>query len=397
MSALRRLKAPYTIGYLTHGTRNVGGGEYLLSALIQSLRKDLFRPVLFYGQKNAIVSALERNGVETIPVGLNRKLTALFRDDIARHPRKLFPLLPAVIQDAFVVRQRILSEGIDLLHPHDNFCKILGGIAARLSGIPTVAHCHDLLGNSVMDTFLLLAQKFLIDQIIAVSASVHDRFVRFAVNSKQIRTIPNGIDSQRFQPGPSNVNRSDFGIPADHVVIGAIGMFDLVKGHIFLLKALKLLRDRGIEKLTCLIVGDGRLREHLKTYVQEAGLNQQVTFLGYRRDVADLLSLMDIFVMPSIRESFGIAALEAMAMKLPVIASEVGGLAEIVEHRKTGLLLPPGDPRSLADAMETLAKDQAMRAAMGDAGRKRVENRFSLRATVTSVETLYLECLGGST
>ena len=126
------------------------------------------------------------------------------------------------------------------------------------------------------------------------------------------------------------------------------------------------------------------------------GSNRQVRFLGYRRDIPDLLGIMDMVVMPSLRESFGIVALEAMAMKVPVVASRIGGLEEVVEHERTGLLVPPGDADALAEAIRTLAENPEMRINMGEAGRQRVAEKFSIESTIRRTEEIYLECLGGT-
>jgi glycosyltransferase involved in cell wall biosynthesis len=387
---------PYTIGYLAHGARNIGGGEYVLASLIRKLNRDLFRPVVFFAHRNEIIAGLEAEGVATVPLALNRKMISLYRDDVARSPGHLIGFLPAVLKDILAVRRAILSAGIDLLHPHDNLSKILGGVAAATAGIPAVAHCHDLLGTGFIDRMLLLAQRILMDRVIAVSGSVQERFIQSGANLRQIRTIENGIDVTRFNPGKSALSRAELSIPESHRVIGVIGMFDPVKGHVFLLRAIKRLQESGVKDLTCLIGGEGRLEAELKEYVRSAGMEGQVRFLGYRRDVPDLLALMDLVVMPSLRESFGMVALEAMAMKVPVIASRIGGLEEVVEHERTGLLVPPGDAAALAEAIRTLAEDPEMRRNMGEVGRQRVTEKFSIESTIRRTEALYLECLEGT-
>ena len=133
----------------------------------------------------------------------------------------------------------------------------------------------------------------------------------------------------------------------------------------------------------------------LRDYAKAAGIEQNVHFLGYRRDIPDLLGLTDIVIMPSLRESFGLAALEAMAMKLPVIASRIGGLEEVVEHEKTGLLVAPGDAAALAEAILRLAENPEMGKKMGEAGRRRVERCFGLESTVRRIEELYFDLLTG--
>jgi glycosyltransferase involved in cell wall biosynthesis len=389
-------RRPYTIGYLAHGARNIGGGEYVLASLIRKLDRDRFRPVVFFAHRNEIIAGLEAEGVETVPLALNRKMISLFRDDVSRSPGHLIGFLPASLKAVLDVRRAIRSAGIDLLHPHDNLSKLIGGVASATAGIPAVAHCHDLLGAGFVDRMLLLAQRLLMDRIIAVSGSVQERLIRGGTNPRRIRTIENGIDTARFKPGTSTLSRAELSIPESHRVVGVIGMFDPVKGHLYLLKAIRQLRDRGVTDLSCLIVGEGRLEAELREYVNAAGIERNVLFLGYRRDIPNLLSFMDVVVMPSLRESFGIVALEAMAMKVPVIASRIGGLEEVVEHEKTGLLVPPGDAEALAEAIRGLAANPEMRRVMGEAGRKRVTERFSIESTIRRTEELYLECLEAS-
>jgi glycosyltransferase involved in cell wall biosynthesis len=384
---------PYTIGYLTHGARNIGGGEYLMASLIRKLDRDLFRPVVFFAHKNEIIARLEAEGVATVPIALNRAMISLFRDDVARNPGHLIRFLPAVFNNILAVRRAILSCGIDLLHPHDNLSKILGGVAAAMTGIPAVSHCHDLLGQGFVDRILLQAQRLLMDRVIAVSGSVRDRLVQGGMKPSRTRTIKNGIDLERFVPGRSNLCRAGFSVPASHRVLGVIGMFDPVKGHIFLLQAIKRLQKTGKKNLTCLVVGSGRQEAELKEFVYKAGLNGQVRFLGYRRDISDLLGLMDMLVIPSLRESFGLVAIEAMAMKVPVIASRIGGLEEIVAHEKTGLLVTPSDPMALAEAIRKLADNPAIRRRMGEAGRRRVVDNFGIETTVRETEGLYFDIL----
>ena len=392
MAELPCRPTPYTVGYLTHGARNIGGGEYLMAALVRRLDRNLFRPVVFFAHRNEIIARIEADGVATVPIALNRKMISLFRDDVARSPMHAIRFFPAVFKDILSVRRAILSRGIDLLHPHDNLSKILGGVAAATAGIPAVAHCHDLLGQGFIDRMLLQAQRLLLDRVIAVSGSVRDRFVQSGTDPDKIRMVENGIDVDRFDPGRSTLSRVGLFIPAAHRVIGVIGMFDPVKGHIFLLKALRQLQTGGAKNITCLVVGDGRLEGELKAYTNAAGINGLVRFLGYRRDIPDLLAIMDMVVMPSLRESFGIVALEAMAMKIPVIASRIG-VEEIVEHEKTGLLVPPGDTGELTGAIRMLADNPVMCSNMGKEARRRVEEKFGIETTVSKTEGVYLEIL----
>ena len=122
MEASPERHRPFTIGYLAHGARNIGGGEYVLASLIRKLNRDLFRPVVFFAHRNEIIAGLEAEGVETVSLALNRKMISLFRDDVARSPGHLIGFLPAALKATLAVRRAILSAGIDLLlfdHPDD--------------------------------------------------------------------------------------------------------------------------------------------------------------------------------------------------------------------------------------------------------------------------------------
>jgi glycosyltransferase involved in cell wall biosynthesis len=209
-----------------------------------------------------------------------------------------------------------------------------------------------------------------------------------------VSIIYNGIDLNAYNPIRDEPLRDELGIKAGRIAIGIIGVFDRCKGHIYLFEALKQLVTEGRDNIVCLVIGDGRERDDLKKYVVTSGMEDNVVFLGYRDDVQKLLKVIDIVVIPSLQESFPRVALEAMAMKLPVIATEVGGLPEAVVNGRTGIIIPAGDSGALSEAVKCLADNPGLRNDMGSAGRKRVEEKFSLGRNIQSTEDLYLELIG---
>jgi glycosyltransferase involved in cell wall biosynthesis len=203
-------------------------------------------------------------------------------------------------------------------------------------------------------------------------------------------TIHNGVDVARFDSGRA-VAKPDVGLLEGVPVIGMVGrLIEPEKGLAVLLEGMARLAGPPAP-LSCqlLIVGEGPARRQLHDLCARLGILSRVAFAGMRRDIADLLPLFDVFVMPSLSEGFGIAIVEAMAAGRPVVASAVGGIPEIVKQGETGLLVPPGDPVALAAAIRDLLTQPDRARALGACGRQRARERFSIESAVKRHEDLY--------
>lgn len=374
-----------------HGERNVGGGEYSLYFLISRLRRDIFEPIVFYASENEIIERLRADGIRLVNIPLNKKITSVYRDEIKKKPANLFVYVYYMISGIFKVLRPVREFQIDILHPHDNLSKIIGGIAGKIAGIRVVAHCRDLLRETLIEKILIFYQLLVMDRIIAVSESNKSIFGKKALG--KVVTIYNGIDIEVFDRVKAGDLRERLGLKGGTVVIGIIGVFDKCKGHIYLFQAIERLVSDGIKNVLCLVVGDGRERNVLKGLVDNQRLGDYFRFLGYRNDVPELLLAMDVVVVPSVQESFPRVALEAMAANVPVIATNVGGLPEAVEDGRTGIIVPPTDVDALASSIRYLVENPHIRKNMGDAGRRRVEEKFSLESNIRSTEALYLDVL----
>jgi glycosyltransferase involved in cell wall biosynthesis len=175
-------------------------------------------------------------------------------------------------------------------------------------------------------------------------------------------------------------------------VVGSVGWLTPVKGHPILLEAFAKVR-RDNPDLQLVIIGSGSLREPILTRARNLGISEAVHLLDVRADIPDCLSAMDLFVLPSLNEGMGRALVEAMAAGRPVIASRVGGIPAIVDHRKNGLLVTAGDADALADAIAELLANPAWSRELAEAARKRIDPSFGVAAMVHAVEVVYAEAL----
>ncbi len=279
------------------------------------------------------------------------------------------------------------DRGVDVAHCHGRRAAMIGLPAAHLARVPVrLIHVHSVAatgGSKRVNAVSIRMLSRLADGVIYCSQSVKDELDRSG--DPRLRVIPNGV---AFGRGPLKRELSA-GAPRTLV---AIGRLERVKGFDVLLTALVTVRD-AIPDISVKIAGDGALRGDLERLRSELRLTKCVEFLGFVDDIQTLLQSAEIFVMPSRWEGLPISLLEAVASGVPVVASAVGAVPEVITDRETGRLIPPGDVEALAKAIiEVLqnpdeAHERAVRAF------QRAKSRYSLDATVASVERLYLEVL----
>jgi len=220
---------------------------------------------------------------------------------------------------------------------------------------------------------------------------------RARVSPDKVVTIYNGVQTNEFAALAARAaarGRRAFGIPAGAPLVGAVGRLHRQKGFTDLITALAQVREH-LPAVRLLLVGDGELRGDLEAHAQALGLSEVVTFAGLRTDIPEILAELDLFALPSLWEGLPNVVLEAMAAGLPVVATAVGGTPEVVVDGVSGLLVPPHDPAALAEALVFLLRDPGMRRKIGQAGRKRVGQCFSVGQMVRKTEDLYETLLNG--
>ena len=275
-------------------------------------------------------------------------------------------------------------------------------VPARLAGVP--ARVHGEHGWDVSDPqgtrrkFQLLRRAYspFVSRYVALSGHIESYLVdRVGIDADRVERICNGVDTARFFPAADARRTALAGSPfdaADSIVVGTVGRLQAVKDQITLVRAFALAREQGgaaAQALRLLIAGDGPLRGEVEAEIRSAGVGDFVWLAGERKDVAGVMRSLDMFVLPSRTEGISNTILEAMASGLPVIATAVGGNAELVVPAGTGALVPAADPGAMARALMCYAADAALRHEHGAAGRQRVEQGFSLDAMVARYTALY--------
>jgi glycosyltransferase involved in cell wall biosynthesis len=290
-----------------------------------------------------------------------------------------------------LIAQRVQSEGIQLIHTHLTRASYIGYAAGLKTKVPVITTVH-LLNNDRLYRQLARGRNRLVAVSEYVQSVLHDR----GIAKEYIDTVYNGTDFLQFKPSDPDAVKSELGIPHDRMVIGIVGRICRTKGHIEMVRALKSIREVSPNAHAVFV---GRIEEGFKGELARAvaaeGMGKHITFTGVREDVPRLMDAFDISAMPSHMETFGLAAIEAMARSRPVIASNVGALPEVVSHEKTGLLVPVGADQ-LADAAVRLLQDAPLRREMGKCARKEVEKRFSLDTMAYGCENVYRKALGAA-
>jgi glycosyltransferase involved in cell wall biosynthesis len=369
------VKVAYVIG-----TLDPGGAEGQLVALATSLDRRRFAPTVYCASgSGALAGPLVAAGIPVQSFGL-RGLS------VWRHPlavgRRLGRLVAALRHDRPDIVHGFLFHGY-----------VLGALAARWAGAPVVVASRRSLGNFKGHKPHYRAAEGLAnrltDLVIANSEAVReDTLRREGLPAEQVIVIHNGLALARFDRPPDEELRRRLGIDKAPVVVGVVANFIPYKGHRFFLDAWAEVVGRAPEAVA-LLVGDGIGRREVEARAGAMGLGGSLRFLGSRLDVPDILSVVDLLVHPSLEEGFCNAILEAMAAGKPVVATAVGGNPEAVVDGETGLLVPPGDGRALAEAIGWLLDRPEQAAGFGRAARRRVAERFELSRMVKQYETVY--------
>ena len=379
----------------------IGGSYYSLLYLVKGLDKIQFAPLVLFHTEHILLDAFKSAGAEIVvwPKAGGFSFSA-------RLPRVLgFLQAPlAVVQKAMNLVQGfflsavaravfIRRRSVDLVHLNNSILYNHDWmLAARLAGRPCVSHERGI--NEGYPAWARFWGRRL-DAIICISEAVRGTMAAAGADFGNLHTIHNGFDPAevRLQVPAANLRR-DLGIGADDDVIVMVGNLKEWKGQTTLVKALDIVR-KVRPTVRCLLVGatapaDAAFERELRALVAALDLNQRVIFAGFRKNVADFIALSDVVVHAStLPEPFGRVVLEAMACRRPVVGSRAGGVLEIVDDGATGLTFPPGDEVALAAAVGRLLADRTAARAMGDAGHRRLVDRFHIDRNVQATEQLY--------
>jgi glycosyltransferase involved in cell wall biosynthesis len=349
----------------------LGGAEMVVAQLAEALRARGHRvePIVPDGREGWLVDELEANGFNCHRYDLRRAVDLGFSGRLANQLKAL---------------------QVDVVHSHEFVMAVYGTAAAERIGVPHIITMH---GNQGMtDRFRRRAALRWAFRRSQATIAVSNDTRRHLESSLGLRpgvvdVIPNGIPERA---GDRAALRAALSVSDHEVLLLSVGSLTPRKAHVVLLEALALLEQRG-EGLPwrLAIVGEGPERPLIEQKIQETGFDQRVHLLGKRTDIPDLQAAADIFVLPSLWEGLPLAILEGMFGGNPIIASNISGIPEAVEHGTHGLLTPPGDAPALADAIGALVRDPVARNQMANAAQQSARSRFTIDAMASAYARLY--------
>lgn len=288
----------------------------------------------------------------------------------------------------------IRDQRIDVVAAHLYGSAIYGGLASLITGVPVIPILHgqsDIFNAGRFASLKRAIVRRLSQRLVFVSGKLQAELAAaLNVPDEKCVIIPNGVDVGRFKRGRRDTLRNELGLPADAILVGAVGNIRVPKAYEVLLRAAHTLRSRS-PRYRFVVVGEGSgaLYQRLLQLRSELGLDEALSFLGLRTDVADLLPEFDVYALSSTTEGFSIACIEAMACGVPVVATRSGGPEEIIEQGRSGLLVPVNDSAALADSIHRIAMDPQLSDQLAEHGLARVHARFTLSAMLKSYATLF--------
>ncbi len=293
----------------------------------------------------------------------------------------------------------IRRERIDILHLHNSPGALWGTIASQLgrTGTPIVRTEHRPFLPDNLPVVYRMLYPFLTKRarkIICVCNAVRESFAdRFPDLAERYVTVYNGIQLEPFEHlPPKNYCRKLFKLPADVYLVGTVGRLVPVKNHLGLISAFHEIKQR-VPDVHLAIAGEGELKDIIMTHAGDLRLTDSISIVPTTPDVAQFYGALDLFILPSHSEGLPLTVLEALATGLPVIASAVGGIPEIITDGANGCLVPRDSTPALVDKTVDLLLDRTKASCMGAAGRETVERRFTAARMVTAIESIYDEVL----
>ena len=359
---------------------NFGGAEKVLYTLIKRLDRSMWNPNLIYHPAEGIsdfIDMVSKLGIETTPIPVVRD----YKD----------------IKNLKLFVETVRELQPDIFHANLNWmlsCTsgIIAAFLARTRVIIGTQHLYTELksGRDRIEQRLIAS---IVDAYITVSNDVANNLSKVIHSKDKINVIYNGIETENCKNADTELsaddplNRFTDKMPGIPIVL-TVARLDKQKGHIYLLDAV-----RNIPNSCFVFVGDGPYREKLEATAMEFNVSDRVLFLGTRHDIFSLLKRSDLFVLPSLYEGMPLSIMEAMAAGKPVIASDIGGVKELVQHGETGILVPPGNTNALASAINTLLMNHELASSLAASGEKLVLSGFSADRMVKDFTDLYSHLL----
>lgn len=359
---------------------SMGGAETSLYNLVTKLNKDRYIPFVICPRCGTLVENLQSQSISVgvIPLPSWRKLKSIFSRSFSL--KKLIKYAKA--------------HNIDIVHSNSIWVNHYAQKIGKELNIPVICHLRDIIKREQVRKYKLHK----VDMIIPISDAVRKPLDEFGIDNERIKRIYNGVDLSLFSNN-EDVLKKEYSINGYLVgIVGQLNPRSQWKGQReFILAASEVCKK--MDNVYFAIVGDddspksdprhGSYIHELRMLAKDLGIDDHLIFTGYRKDIPDIMASFDVLVSASYAEPFGRVIIEAMAAGKPVIGTNAGGAPEIIEHGITGIIVPPKDHRSLSEAITYLLQREELRKNMGEAGRRRVNEYFSLEKNVERIQNIY--------
>ncbi|MGD9787002.1 MAG: glycosyltransferase [Sulfuricellaceae bacterium] len=366
-SSLRILHTEWSDGW--------GGQERRIIAEMTGMKARGHDMILATRPQCRIREEAQRQGIRVLEVDMRGKFDWQAILKLARHLKK---------------------EAVQVVDTHSGIDSWIGALAAKLAHTPVLVRTRHL--NNPLRRSWLNFVHYLPDRIVTCGENTRAQLVgQCGFPAEQIASIPTGIDFSNFSPSLSRPSvRQALGIGDNDFLVLMVGILRSVKRHEIAMQAFQRFLERQ-PNAWLVLAGEGPMREGLGKLAAQLGIADRIKFLGHREDIPDLLAAADILLLTSRSEGVPQAVTQALGLGVPVIATAVGGVPELIIHEKTGLLVPPENPKAAAEALSRLANDPAFAARLGEAGRRHALDHFSLDTMLDKTESLFHTLLAEKT
>lgn len=367
-----------------HHTCEIGGAELSLVDLTTHLDSSKYKPIIVLPGKKDLYKHLVAAGLETetLPLYWIRK---------TKNPFRLLAFAWSLAYCTIRIVQLAKRLNIQVIHTNSITSQLYGALIRKILGLPVIWHVRDILDLDGLNRLLLQFCGRMATRVICISNAVKNNLVKIEIEASKVEVVYNGIDLNRMKPKAFEKRSSR---KNDYLNVGIIGRISPLKGHLEFIRAARLASDQ-FPRIHYYIIGESfsfhsDYKEEVISLAKAVQLEDKIFFLGHKDDIENYLQMLNVLVVPSIRpEAFGRVIIEAMSFAMPVIATRLGGPAEIVVNNETGFLVDPNSPSEIASCIVLLARDRKMRRRLGQNGLRRAEDLFTIERCVRQIEQIY--------
>jgi glycosyltransferase involved in cell wall biosynthesis len=359
--------------YITTHLNTGGISSYLLT--LSGAMKENGHTVYIAAGPGELLPRFQKAGIKYIPVPINTKQEISLQ----------------VLRTFLILARKVKEHDIDIIHAQTRVTQVVGCLLDWFCRRPYVSTCHGFFKKRIFRMLMPCWGRL----CIAISAQVRAHLAGdLKLAPERIRLIHNGIDLGHFSRSDEQTclqTRKELGVE-NSLVVGILARLSEVKGHRYLIEAMKQVSEK-VASARLLIIGEGKIKKDLMSLSDSLAISDKVIFLPNVPETVRFLSVMDVFVMPSLHEGLGLGLMEAMALGCPVIGSNVGGIKSLIQNDYNGILVEPADPQGLAYAIIALLQDAGKRQLFSRRAQAFIRKDFSHRQMAAQTQEVYEECL----